>query len=65
MCAEALFQPHLVDVDGYGVGEELFHVIQAADMDLRADFYKHIVLSGVSPTPNGRASSCSFADRAA
>jgi len=28
------------------VGEELFHVIQAADMDLRADFYKHIVLSG-------------------
>ena len=28
------------------MGEELFHVIQAADMDLRADFYKHIVLSG-------------------
>ena len=46
MCAEALFQPHLVDIDGCGVGEELFNVIQAADMDLRADFYKHIVLSG-------------------
>jgi actin-related protein 2 len=25
---------------------QLFNVIQAADMDLRADFYKHIVLSG-------------------
>ena len=46
MCAEALFQPQLLDMDGYGVGEELFNVIQAADMDLRADFYKHIVLSG-------------------
>lgn len=26
--------------------QELFNVINAADMDLRADFYKHIVLSG-------------------
>jgi actin-related protein 2 len=46
MCAEALFQPQLLDKDGHGVGEELFNVIQAADMDLRPDFYKHIVLSG-------------------
>ena len=46
MCAEALFQPQLLDRDGFGVGEELFNVIQAADIDLRPDFYKHIVLSG-------------------
>uniref|UniRef100_A0AAQ4QC44 Zgc:101810 n=1 Tax=Gasterosteus aculeatus aculeatus TaxID=481459 RepID=A0AAQ4QC44_GASAC len=73
---EALFQPHLVNVEGAGVAELLFNTIQAADIDLRseppphthththtqdslsespvyllcflcrADFYKHIVLSG-------------------
>uniref|UniRef100_A0A672GLA5 Zgc:101810 n=1 Tax=Salarias fasciatus TaxID=181472 RepID=A0A672GLA5_SALFA len=31
-----------------GRRELLFNTIQAADMDLRADFYKHIVLSGGS-----------------
>jgi len=45
-CAEVLFKPSLVDVDGPGVAEELFNCIQSADMDLRPDFYKHIVLSG-------------------
>ncbi|RUS78487.1 hypothetical protein EGW08_013734 [Elysia chlorotica] len=45
---EALFQPHLINVDSVGVAELLFNTIQAADMDLRSDFYKHIVLSGGS-----------------
>jgi actin-related protein 2 len=45
---EALFQPRLVDVDGKGIGELLFQVINTADMDLRPEFYKHIVLSGGS-----------------
>lgn len=45
---EALFQPRLVDVDGKGLGELLFQVINTADMDLRPEFYKHIVLSGGS-----------------
>ncbi|KAL8624383.1 Actin-related protein 2 [Nucella lapillus] len=45
---EALFQPHLINVDGVGVAELLFNTIQAADMDIRPDFYKHIVLSGGS-----------------
>ncbi|KAK7103797.1 actin-related protein 2 [Littorina saxatilis] len=45
---EALFQPHLINVDGVGVAELLFNTIQAADMDTRPDFYKHIVLSGGS-----------------
>ncbi|XP_076442211.1 actin-related protein 2-A-like [Babylonia areolata] len=45
---EALFQPHLINVDGVGVAELLFNTIQAADMDIRSDFYKHIVLSGGS-----------------
>lgn len=45
---EALFQPHLINVDGVGVAELLFNTIQAADLDTRPEFYKHIVLSGGS-----------------
>lgn len=45
---EALFQPHLVDVEGFGVAELLYNTIQAADIDTRPEFYKHIVLSGGS-----------------
>lgn len=32
---EALFQPHLINVEGVGVAELLFNTIQAADIDLR------------------------------
>jgi len=46
--AEVLFNPHLIDVDSLGVHEMLFKMIQEADTDLRASFYKHIVLSGGS-----------------
>jgi len=46
---EALFQPGLIDAgDGGGVSELLFDVIQKADIDIRPDFYNHIVLSGGS-----------------
>jgi len=45
---EVLFSPHLMDVDTPGVHEMLFDMIQEADVDLRADFYQHIVLSGGS-----------------
>ena len=45
---EALFQPHLINIEGVGVAELLFNTIQAADIDTRPDFYKHIVLSGGS-----------------
>lgn len=44
--AEVLFQPHLINVEGAGLAELLFNTIQAADIDLRSEFYKHIVLSG-------------------
>jgi actin-related protein 2 len=46
--AEALFQPHLVDVEAVGMAEQLYNTIQAADMDIRSEFFKHIVLSGGS-----------------
>lgn len=45
---EILFQPHLIDVESVGIAELLFNTIQSADMDIRSDFYKHIVLSGGS-----------------
>jgi len=45
---EALFQPHLIDVQSDGIAEMLFKTIQAADIDLRPEFYNHIVLSGGS-----------------
>ena len=45
---EALFQPHLVNIEGQGIAELLFNTINSADLDLRSDLYKHIVLSGGS-----------------
>jgi len=46
--AEALFKPHLVDVEGLGMAEQLFDCINKADIDTRPQFYSHIVLSGGS-----------------
>ena len=43
---EILFQPHLIDKECPGLSEQLFLAIQGADMDLRPELYKHIVLSG-------------------
>lgn len=46
--SEALFQPHLINVEGQGMAESVFSAIQAAEMDIRQDLYRHIVLSGGS-----------------
>ena len=43
-----MFQPHLVDIEQPGVAEMLFETIQDAAVDIRAELYKHIVLSGGS-----------------
>ncbi len=43
-----MFQPHLVDIEQPGVAEMLFETIQTAAVDIRAELYKHIVLSGGS-----------------
>jgi actin-related protein 2 len=45
---EAMFNPQLVDVESCGVSELIFNCINSADIDTRAEFYKHIVLSGGS-----------------
>src|SRR4051812_39105618 len=48
LCCSVLFQPSLIDVEGDGLHEMLFNMIQEADIDLRPAFYQHIVLSGGS-----------------
>jgi len=46
--SEALFQPHLINKEGQGMAELVFSAIQAGDIDIRPELYKHIVLSGGS-----------------
>lgn len=53
---EILFQPHLADVESMGISELLFDTIQKADIDMRSDFFKHIVLSGGTTMYPGFAS---------
>jgi len=45
---EALFNPHLIDSEKSGMADMVFEMIQDADIDTRAEYYKHIVLSGGS-----------------
>jgi actin-related protein 2 len=45
---EALFNPALLDVDGKGLADLVFEVINSADINVRPELYKHIVLSGGS-----------------
>ncbi|KAG7201133.1 hypothetical protein KM043_003924 [Ampulex compressa] len=45
---EALFQPRLINIEAQGIAELVFSTIQAADIDIRSELYKHIVLSGGS-----------------
>jgi len=45
---EVLFEPHLVDIEGGGMADQLFDAINKADVDTRPEFYQHVVLSGGS-----------------
>lgn len=44
--AEVLFNPGLLDMDVPGIHEMVYNAVNSAEIDLRADFYRHIVLSG-------------------
>jgi actin-related protein 2 len=46
--AEALFNPSLIDSEKSGMSDMVFEMIQDAEIDTRAEYYKHIVLSGGS-----------------
>ena len=45
---ECLFRPELVDVESPGMAELLYNTVQSADIDVRPELYKHVVLSGGS-----------------
>jgi actin-related protein 2 len=45
---EALFNPSLIDVESAGLSDMVFDMCQKADIDLRTEFFKNIVLSGGS-----------------
>jgi actin-related protein 2 len=45
---EVLFNPELIDVEKKGIAELLFNTIMSADIDMRSELFKHIVLSGGS-----------------
>eukprot|EP00483_Globobulimina_turgida_P004909 UN04918 len=44
--SEVLFDPDKAGVEGKGLHELLFNSVMKADIDLRPEFFKHIVLSG-------------------
>lgn len=45
---EALFSPHLIDIESEGLSGQLWSCIQACDIDVRSKLYEHVVLSGGS-----------------
>jgi len=47
-CPEALFRPTFIGKSYSGIHEDLFQAIMKTDIDIRADMYKNIVLSGGS-----------------
>lgn len=51
---EALFQPHLINVEGVGVAELLFNTIQAADIDLRSGLFALLQLFSTLTFPQLR-----------
>lgn len=51
LAPEVMFQPHLGDekyAEQKGIHEMVYNMIMECEMDLRRDFFKHIVLSGGS-----------------
>ena len=46
LAPEILFQPQILDKEAPGISESVFSVIQGADVDLRSEFYRSVVLSG-------------------
>lgn len=43
---EALFQPNLIDIESLGLSDLVYEMCMKADIDLRMEFFKNIVLSG-------------------
>jgi len=54
-CPEVLFQPSFIGKEAEGVQDTMFKTIMKCDVDIRADLYKNIVLSGGSTMYEGLA----------
>lgn len=46
LAPEILFSPEIIDIEQPGLSQSAFEVINGADIDLRPDLYRSIVLSG-------------------
>jgi actin len=45
-CSEALFKPSLINKEMLGVHEQVYNSIMKSEMDIRAELYSNIILSG-------------------
>ena len=45
---QVLFYPHLIGIESVSISEAIFDTIQNADIDLRPELYKNIILCGGS-----------------
>ncbi len=52
-CAEAFFQPNLINLKIEGIHKYIFDSIQKCDFDIRKELMKNIVLSGGSTLFSG------------
>merc|ERR1711927_81487 len=54
-CPEVLFQPSFIGKEAQGVDQTMFSTIMKCDVDIRADLYSNIVMSGGSTMYDGLA----------
>jgi len=54
-CPEVLFQPSFIGKEAQGVDQTMYATIMKCDVDIRADLYKNIVMSGGSTMYQGLA----------
>jgi actin-related protein len=54
-CPEVLFQPSFIGKEAQGVDQTMYETIMKCDIDIRADLYKNIVMSGGSTMYEGLA----------
>ena len=56
--SEAMFRPELAGIHGDGVANMIYNAIMSSEVDLRLEFFKHIVLSGGSTMYPGLPTRC-------
>mmetsp|Transcript_11147 Transcript_11147/g.12775 ORF Transcript_11147/g.12775 Transcript_11147/m.12775 type:complete len:377 (-) Transcript_11147:109-1239(-) len=54
-CPEVLFQPSFIGKEAQGIDQTMYQTIMKCDVDIRADLYKNIVMSGGTTMYEGLA----------